>query len=112
MMGGEFLNQAGYSRKLVPGQSVGNDEHPTMGALVIEELNREPNKIIPISGHQTSFLCCCKFELSSIRYLTHPSLMSAQCIDSTSSKYFGNLWAEVFVQVKFHQDDLIKGKRS
>jgi hypothetical protein len=109
MPGGEFLNQAGYSRKLVPRQSVRNDEHSTMGALVIEELNREPNKIIPISGHQTSFLCRCKVELPLIRCLAHPSVMSAKCVNPIFSKYFGNLRAEVFIQVKFHEDDLIKG---
>ena len=38
MTGGEFLNQAGYPRKLVPGESVGNDEHSAMGALVIERI--------------------------------------------------------------------------
>ena len=55
-VGGELLNLAGYSIKLVPGESVGNDEHSTMRALVIEESNREPDETIPISGHQTSFL--------------------------------------------------------
>ncbi len=109
MAGGEFLNQAGYSRKLVPRESVGNDEHSTMGALVIEESNREPNKIIPVSGHQTSFLRSCKLKLPLIRYLTHPNFMSTERVNSTFSKYFGNLRAEVFIQVKFHEDDLIKG---
>jgi len=109
MTGGEFLNQAGYSRKLVPGERVRNEEHCTMGASVIEELNREPNKIIPISGHQTSFLCRCKLELPLIRCFAHPGLMSTERIDSTSSKYFGNPGAEVFIQVKLHDDDLIKG---
>jgi hypothetical protein len=35
--------------------------------------------------------------------------MSTECVNSTSSKYFGNLRAEVFIQVKLHEDDLIKG---
>jgi len=109
MTGGEFLNQAGYSGKLVPRESVRNDEHSTMGALVIEESNRELNEIIPISGHQTSFLCRCKLELLSIRCLTHPGLMSTECVNFTFSKYFGNLRAEVFIQVKLHEDYLIKG---
>src|SRR4030043_2021769 len=104
MPGGEFLNQAGYSRKLVPRQSVRNDEHPAMGALVIEESNREPNKIVPIPGHQTSFPCRCKLELPLIRYLTHPGLMSTECVNSTFSKYFGNLGAEVFIEVELHED--------
>ncbi len=107
--GGEFLNQVGYSRELISGEGIRNDEHSTMGAVVIEESNRKPNKIIPISGHQTSFLCRCKLELLSIRCLTHPGLMSTECINSTSSKYFGNLRAEVFIQVKLQEDDLIKG---
>ncbi len=80
-----------------------------MGALVIEELKGEPNKIVSISRHQTSFLSGCKFELPLIRYLAHPHLMSAESVDSTFSKYFGNFRAEVFIQVKFHEDDLIKG---
>ena len=66
MTGGEFLNQAGYARKLVPKESVGNDEHSTMRALVIEESNREPDEIIPVSGHQTSFLRSCKLKLPLI----------------------------------------------
>src|SRR4030042_2471629 len=109
MTGGEFLNQAGYPRKLVPGESVGNDEHSTVGALVIKESNRKPNKVIPIFSHQTSFLGRCKLELFSIRYLTHSGLMGTECINFTFSKYFGNLRAEVFIQVKLHEDDLIKG---
>ncbi len=67
MTGGEFLDQAGYSRKLVPGESVGDDKHSAMGALVIEESNREPDEIVPVSRHQTSFLCGCKVELPLIR---------------------------------------------
>jgi len=109
MMEGEFLNQAGYSGKLVTGEGIRNNEHSTMGALVIEESNRELNEIIPVSGHQTSFVCGCEVELPLIRCLTHPGLMSTECVNSTSSKYFGNLRAEVFIQVKFHEDDLIKG---
>ena len=109
MMGGEFLNQTGYSRKLVPGKSVRNDQHSTMRPLVIEKLDRESNKIVPISGHQTSFLCGSKVELPLIRCLAHPGLMSTECVNSSSSKYFGNLRAEVFIQVKLHEDDLIKG---
>ena len=42
MTGGEFLNQAGYSRELISGEGIGNDQHSTMGALVIEESNRHP----------------------------------------------------------------------
>ena len=109
MTGGEFLNQAGYPRKLVPGESVGNDEHSTVGALVIKESNREPDKIVPISGYQTSFLCGCKVELPLVRCLTHSGLMGTECTNFTFSKYFGNLRAEVFIQVKLHEDDLIKG---
>ena len=109
MTGGEFFDQAGYSRKLVPGESVGNDEHPTMGALVIEESNREPDKIIPVCCYQTSFLRSCKLELPLIQHLTHPCLMSTERVNPTLSEYFGNLRAEVFIQVKFHKEDLIKG---
>ncbi len=108
-MGGEFFNQAGYSGKLIPWEGRRNDEHSAMGALVIEESNRKPDKIVPIPGYQTSFLCRCKLELPLIRYLTHPSLMSTECVNSTFSKYPGNLRAEVFIQVELHEDDLIKG---
>ena len=109
MTGGEFLDQPGCSRKLVPGESVGDDEHPAMGALVIEESNREPDEIIPVSRHQTSSLPGCKLKLPLIRYLTHPSLMSAERANPALSKHFGNLRAEVFIQVKLHEADLIKG---
>ncbi len=40
MAGGESLDQNGYSRKLITGESVGNDEHSAMGALVVEESNQ------------------------------------------------------------------------
>ena len=40
MTGGEFLNQAGYSRELVPREGVRNDEDSTVGALVVEEVLR------------------------------------------------------------------------
>jgi hypothetical protein len=92
MTGGEFLDQAGYSRKLVSWDSVGNDKHSAMGTLVIEESNREPDEIIPVSGHQTSFFRSCKLKLFLIRYLTHPSLVSTERVNSSFSKYFGNLW--------------------
>ena len=109
MTGGEFLNQAGYPRKLVPGEGIRNDEHSTVGALVIKESNREPDKIIPVPGDKTSFLRGCKLKLSLIRYLTHPNFMSTEHVNPTFSKYFGNLRAEVFIQVKFHEDGLVKG---
>jgi hypothetical protein len=109
MTGGEFLNQAGYSRELVPRERVRNDEDSTVGALVVEKSYREPDEIIPVSGHQTSFLCGRKVELPLIRCFAHPGLMSTECVHSALSKYFGNLRAEVFIQVKLHEDDLIKG---
>jgi len=40
MTEGEFLNQVGYSKELISGEGIRNDEHSTMGALVIEESNR------------------------------------------------------------------------
>ena len=51
MMGGEFLNQGGYSRKLVPREGVRNDENSAMGALVVKESHRELDEIVPVSGH-------------------------------------------------------------
>jgi len=109
MAGGEFPNQAGYSRKLISGEGIRNDEHSAVGASIVEESNREPDEIIPVSGHQTSFLFSCKVELPLIRRLTHSDLMGTECVHSTSSKYFGNLRAEVFIQVTLHVGDLIKG---
>jgi hypothetical protein len=35
--------------------------------------------------------------------------MCTECINPAPSKYFGNLRAEVFIQIKLHEDDLIKG---
>jgi hypothetical protein len=35
--------------------------------------------------------------------------MSTDRVNSSFSKYCGNLRAEVFIQVKFHADELIKG---
>ena len=49
--GGEFSNQTGDSRKLISGEGVRNDVDSTVGALVVEESNREPDEIIPVSGH-------------------------------------------------------------
>ncbi len=51
MAGGEFPNQASYSRELISGEGMGNDEHSRVGALVIEKSNREPNEIVPVLGH-------------------------------------------------------------
>jgi len=51
MAGGECFDQSRYSGKLISGEGMRNDEHSTMGPLVIEKSNREPNKIIPVSGH-------------------------------------------------------------
>jgi hypothetical protein len=52
-------------------------EAPAVGALVVEESNGEPDEIVPVSGHQTSFFSCCKVELSLIRRFTHSGLLSA-----------------------------------
>ncbi len=65
--GGEFLNQAGDSGKLISGEGVRNDQDSAVGALIVEESNGEPDEIIPVSSYQTSFLCGCKVELSLIR---------------------------------------------
>jgi hypothetical protein len=51
MTEGEFPNKASYPRELISGEGMRTDEHSTMGALVIEKSNREPNEIIPVSGH-------------------------------------------------------------
>jgi hypothetical protein len=51
MAGGECAHQARYSRELISWEGMRNDEHSTMGALVIEKSNREPDEIIPVSGH-------------------------------------------------------------
>ena len=51
MEGGEFLNQAGDSRKLISWEGVRDDEDPGVGALVVEESDCEPDEIIPVSGH-------------------------------------------------------------
>ena len=109
MKGGEFFNQAGDSGKLISGEGIRNDQYPAMGALVVEESNREPDEIVPVYGHQTSLFCRRKVELPLVRCLAHPGLMRTERIDSTSSKYLCNLGAEVFIQVKLHDDDLIKG---
>jgi hypothetical protein len=40
MMGGEFLNQVGDSRELIPREGIRNDEYSPMRMLIIEKLNR------------------------------------------------------------------------
>ena len=109
MMGGKCLNHARYSRELISRKGMRDDEHSTMGPLVIEKSNREVNEIISISGHKTPFLCGSKVELPLIRCPAHSNLMGTKRINSTFSKYLGNLRAKVFIQVKGHKDDLIKG---
>ena len=56
MAGGKFFNQTGDSSELVSREGVTDYEDPAVRALVVEESNREPDEIIPVSGHQTSFL--------------------------------------------------------
>jgi hypothetical protein len=109
MAGREFPNQASYSRELISRNSMRNDEHSTMGTPVIEEPNREPDEIIPVSGHQASLLRGSKVELPLIRCLAHPYLMSTEGINSTSPKYLSNLRTEVLIQIKLHDGDLVKG---
>lgn len=109
MGGGEFLNQAGYSGELIAGEGMGNDEDSAMGPLVIEKPNSEPNEIIPIPGHDTSFLRGSKVELPLVRCPAHPCLVSTERVNSALSKNLGNLGAEILIQVKLHNDDLIKG---
>ena len=109
MMGGKVLDQVGYSRELVPRESVRNNKHSAVGTLIIEKSNRKSYKIVSISGHQASLLFSSKLKLPLIRYFAHSGLMCTECIDSTSSKYFSNLWAEVLIQVEFHEAALVKG---
>ena len=56
MKGGEFFNQAGDSGELIAREGIRNDEDSAMGTLVVEESNCKPDEIVPVSGHQTSFL--------------------------------------------------------
>jgi len=51
MAGGECSKQPRYSRELISGEGMRDDEHSIMRPLVIEKSNRDPNKLIPISGH-------------------------------------------------------------
>jgi hypothetical protein len=50
MVGREFLNQAGYSRELIPGEGMRYDENPPVGAAIIEKLNCKPDEIVSIPG--------------------------------------------------------------
>ncbi len=53
MAGGEFFNQAGDSGELIAGDDIRNDKNSMVGTLVVEESNREPDEIVPVSGSQT-----------------------------------------------------------
>ena len=50
MAGGEFFNQAGDSSELISGEGIRDDQDAVVRALVVEESNREPDEIIPVSG--------------------------------------------------------------
>jgi hypothetical protein len=47
MAGGEFLNQAGDSSKLISGEGVRDDEDPAVGALVVAHLTKGFRTIDP-----------------------------------------------------------------
>lgn len=70
-------------------------------ALVIEELDREMNKIVSIPGHKAAYLLGGPVELFPIRKPFSPDLMHADRIDTPNTEQLGDLWTEVLIQVVF-----------
>ncbi len=69
---------------------------------IIEELNRQGDKIIPVSGHHRPSVSSRKGELFIIGCFQHPGFMSADRVRSLFSQNFGDLRADIFIQVKLH----------
>lgn len=76
MAGGKGLEGAGNSGKLISGNGVRYDEHPIMGTIIVEELERELDEIISVPCHQPSLLPGCKLQLFKIRCPHHSNFMA------------------------------------
>jgi hypothetical protein len=80
-----------------------------MGSMVVEESDGEFDKIIAIPAYQTSLLFGRELELLQIRGLHSSNLMGASSVHSIFSQDIGDLRAEVFIEIEFHEGGLIKG---
>lgn len=69
-------------------------------ALVMEELDREADKIVTVSGHEAPFLLGGPVELIGIRTSFGADLVDADRINAPCAEQLGNLLAEVLVQVE------------
>jgi hypothetical protein len=108
-MGRKCLNQIGDARELISGEGVGNNKYPSVRPSVVKKLDRQPDKIVPVSSHQAAFVFGGKIQLLFVRYLTHPNLMCTYSVNATLSENDSNLGTEVLIQVEFHEEDLMKG---
>jgi len=100
---GKGFQKTGDPSELICGDGIGDDQDSLMRAEVIEELNGQPDEIISISGYQASSLLRCELQLFSIGRLDHPGLVGAVGVDSVLSEDLRDPWAEVLVQIVFHQ---------
>jgi hypothetical protein len=107
--GRKCLNQIGDARELISGEGVGNNKYPSVRPSVVKKLDRQPDKIVPVSSHQAAFVFGGKIQLLFVRYLTHPNLMCTYSVNATLSENDSNLGTEVLIQVEFHEEDLMKG---
>lgn len=87
-------------REPIAGQGVGHDQHAMVSAIVVEELDREPNQIVPVPSHETALLSGRSVKLVGIRNTFGPDLVGADGIRSPSPEQLGDLRAEVLIQVE------------
>jgi len=93
MICGVFCDCFGNLPKAVPGERMWNDKQSEMGPMLVEELYRQRNKIIPVSGNETLRMGRCIFELLKIRNLGHPNIMSTNGAYSIFRENRRNFWA-------------------
>lgn len=87
----------------VAGERVGHDEYPRVRALVGKEAERERDKVVAVPRHETAAFLGGAFELLQIRERERPDLMGANGIDAPRPQDFGDLRAQVLVQVIFQR---------
>lgn len=87
-------------REPIAGQGVRQDQHPMVRTMVIEELDGEPNEIVPVPGHEAAPLLGRSVKLVGIRNTLSPNLVGADGIHPPGPEQLGDLRAEILIQVE------------
>ena len=73
-----------------------------MNQLIIEKLNRQPDKVISVSGNQASFFPSGQRKLLQVGCLGHIVFMRTDAVKTLLLEQVRDPGAQIFIQVIFH----------